>query len=196
MRSILVRCFLRAAQLGLFSSLHPALEKSNVLEALGACRDDSVQPDEWLAALFAPLSIAEGEAVIDRLRLSGRRATLARDTIGLAARERQIGLAAGSRSELFRLLVDFRPGGSGFSGENHTGRNGGWGLNHIFRRVAVCALDSYWESTIGHWYSSGTNGWRNSVPDKRCKTGRNRIQRRRGASSGAGIVGPQSGGSC
>ena len=101
--------FLRAAQLGLFTSLHPALEKSNVLEALGACRDDSVQPDEWLAALFAPLSIAEGEAVIDRLRLSGRRATLARDTIGLAARERQIGLAAGSRSELFRLLVDFDP---------------------------------------------------------------------------------------
>ena len=72
---------LRASQLGLLSGLHSALGKDDGLTALSACREKHVDADEWLAAMFLPLTVSEGESVIERLRLSGRRAGLARDTI-------------------------------------------------------------------------------------------------------------------
>ena len=100
---------LRASQLGLLSGLHPALATDDGLKSLSRCGDEQIDSEEWLAAMFAPLTISDAEGVIDRLRLSGRRAALARDTIlvreaGCKIREESYG-----PSGLYRLLSGYDP---------------------------------------------------------------------------------------
>ena len=102
----------RAAELGVLAGLHPSLGKHGAglrgLVALSCDRElkgERVGPDECLAALFSPLSAVEGEGVIRRLRLSGRRAALSRDTIELRESEPQIRACAGTPSELARMLA-------------------------------------------------------------------------------------------
>ena len=116
---------LRAAGLGLLAGLHPAFGKLFVNDGAGLRRLAESAPtpsassgqaltlprrereqlkDECWVALFSPLAAAEGESVIGRLRLSGRRATLGRDTIGLRESEAQIRAVAGRPSQLARML--------------------------------------------------------------------------------------------
>ena len=108
------RVLLRAADLGLMSGLHPSLAKDDGIRALADGAEVPQDPDEWLAALFSPLTDAEGQELIQRLRLSGPRAALARDTIDL----RNIEGAAGRIGE--------RPYGSILSADrcasSHVGR--------------------------------------------------------------------------
>ncbi len=100
---------LRAAELGLMSGLHPSLAKDGDIRALVDCGEVPQDPDEWLAGLFSPLTSAEGEELIQRLRLSGPRATLARDTIDLRNIEETAGELAERPSELYRILRPFAP---------------------------------------------------------------------------------------
>ena len=98
---------LRASQLGLLAGLHPALAKDEGLRRLPKCHEKATEADEWLAAMFAPLSVSEGEDVVQRLRLFGRKVTLARDTIQVRKAESSIKRASTHPSSLFRLLSDF-----------------------------------------------------------------------------------------
>ena len=100
---------LRASELGLLAGLHPALCNDAGLRALTRHPEGAAEPDEWLAALFWPLAADEGEAVIDRLRLSGRRAAVARDTIELGRIAPQLGSEVQRPSCLFRRLSVFDP---------------------------------------------------------------------------------------
>ena len=100
---------LRASEVGLLPALHPALSKNDGLKAFSDSAGEDFHPDEWLAALFDPLTVDEGESVIGRLRLSGQRAELARDTIALRELEPRIRSASGRPAELFRLLSGFHP---------------------------------------------------------------------------------------
>ena len=96
---------LRASDLGLPAGLHPALANSQGLLSLAACaEEDAPVADEWLGALFRPLSVSEGDAVIRRLRLPGRRAAVARDTIDLRDIEPEVMSASRRPSDLCRLL--------------------------------------------------------------------------------------------
>ena len=106
----------RAVELGLMGGLHPAFGKLSESNKGGMQRLDAlrraggeIEPEDCLAALFSPLSASEAEGVIQRLRLSGRRAALARDTIGLRESEPQIRVSAGCPSELARLLEGREP---------------------------------------------------------------------------------------
>ena len=103
------RVLLRASELGLLSGLHPSLDNDAGIRSLADWREGSHSPDEWLAALFSPLTDAEGRAVIQRLRLSGHRAQVARDTIDIRENEKGIREAAGQPSDLFRILRPFAP---------------------------------------------------------------------------------------
>ncbi len=95
---------LRAADLGLLAGLHPALAGGDGLRRLAAASSEPAQADDWLAALFSPLSASDTESVIQRLRLSGRRAALARDTIEIRDSEQRIRATADRPSELARML--------------------------------------------------------------------------------------------
>ena len=94
----------RAAELGLLTGIHPALGRGQL------AYPGHYTKDECLAALFAPLSAAEAEQVIGRLRLAGPRAALARDTIALRDAEPQIRAIAGRPSTLAALLAGRAPG--------------------------------------------------------------------------------------
>ena len=96
---------LRAVESGLLAGLHPALDDDSGLRRL----TNPAGPDECLAALFCPLNASDTEGVIQRLRLSGRRAALARDTIGLKESEPQVRAAAGQPSGLARILEGREP---------------------------------------------------------------------------------------
>ena len=93
---------LRAVELGLLSGLHPVFGKLG-MDAI-APLPGGVGPDECLAVMFSAFSKADGESVIRRLRLTGRQAAIARDTIRLKESEPQIRAAAVRASELVRLL--------------------------------------------------------------------------------------------
>ncbi len=102
---------MRAAGLGLLAGLHPALGKAEKngeagLQRIKALREDKgdIERDHCWAALFGPLTVLEAEGVIQRLNVGGRRAALARDTIGLRDSERQILRSAEYSSELARML--------------------------------------------------------------------------------------------
>ena len=99
----------RAAELGLLAGLHPALAHAPGLRQLPPDGNRPPTPDNCLAALFAPLSPANAEQVIRRLRLSGRRAALSRDTIALRESEPQIRACANQPSALTRLLAGRDP---------------------------------------------------------------------------------------
>lgn len=99
----------RAAELGLLTGLHPALTHAPALRQLPTASDRPPTPDNCLAALFAPLSPHNAEQVIRRLRLSGRRAALSRDTIALRESEPQIRAGAAQPSNLARLLAGRQP---------------------------------------------------------------------------------------
>ena len=96
---------LRAVELGLLAGLHPALADGSGLRKLS----NAAGPDQCLAALFCPLGPSDTESVIQRFRLSGRRAALARDTIGLKESEPQVRAAARRPSELARILEGREP---------------------------------------------------------------------------------------
>ena len=109
---------LRSAELGLLAGIHPSLGRAGVkygglrrLAALSAESRTSVnsQSDDWLAALFSPLSRLEAESCIQRLRLSGRRAAVARDTIAVREMEPAIKAASRQPSELTRVLSGLDP---------------------------------------------------------------------------------------
>ena len=103
------RVLLRASELGLLSGLHRSLANDAGIRAIAECGDRRHVPDEWLAALFSPLSEADGSAVIQRLRLSGRWAMVARDTIELREKETAVRESAGQPSGLYRILKPFAP---------------------------------------------------------------------------------------
>ena len=105
---------LRAAELGLLAGIHPSLGKASAREAAALRKmavppGESPQADDWLAALFAPLTASEAENVIQRLRLSGRKATLVRDTIAVRESEPKIRAASGRPSELAGILAALEP---------------------------------------------------------------------------------------
>ncbi len=107
---------LRAVELELMGGLHPAFGKLSESNERGMQRLDALRkagyeigPEDCLAALFSTLSASEANRLIQRLRLSGRRAALARDTIGLRESEPQIRGSAGCPSELARLLEGREP---------------------------------------------------------------------------------------
>ncbi len=103
------RVLLRASELGLLSGLHRSLADDAGVRAMAECDDGRLAPDEWLAALFSPLSEADGCAVIQRLRLSGRWAMVARDTIELREKETAVRESAGRPSGLYCILKPFAP---------------------------------------------------------------------------------------
>ena len=94
----------RAAALGLLAGLHPALVKNDGLARLSARPPGDTHSDDWLAALFAPLSVHEADSVIERLRMAGRAAALARDTIVVRDMEPEIRREGCSPSNLVRML--------------------------------------------------------------------------------------------
>ena len=100
---------LRASDLGILAGLHPALENDEGLRGLAAWAGIPPAREEWLVALIAPLNALEGEEVIDRLRLTGRQAVLARDTIEAKWEESSIDLASQRPSDLYRRLSVFDP---------------------------------------------------------------------------------------
>ena len=81
---------LRASELGLLSGLHPSLADDSGIRQMAEWDEGLVGRDECLAALFSPLSEADGTAVIQRLRLSGRWAMVARGTIDLREKEKAV----------------------------------------------------------------------------------------------------------
>ena len=106
----------RASELGLLAGIHPSLAKasSGGLRKLSPLTGESRLPiepeaDDWLAALFSPLTFPEAESVIQGLRLSGRRAVLARDTIAVRESEPEIRAASQRLSELSGLLSGLEP---------------------------------------------------------------------------------------
>ena len=106
---------LRASELGLLAGIHPSFrdngaETENRLRRLSALPAGAARADDWLAALFSPLTAAEGERVMQRIRLSGRRAALARDTIMVREWEPEIRAAAGRPSDLAGMLSALEPG--------------------------------------------------------------------------------------
>ena len=106
----------RAADLGLLAGLHPAFARLSTnaegglqrLEVLRHTREE-VGRDFCLAALFSPLSTPEAEGIIQRLRLSGRRAAFARDTIKLKQFEPQLKHGGMRPSQLARMLEGLEP---------------------------------------------------------------------------------------
>ncbi len=107
---------LRAIELGLMRGLHPSFTKLSTINDTGLSRiaaltdsRDEIRPDIYFAALFSPLDSSEAESVIRRLRLTGRQAALARDTIGLRESEAQIRAAVDRPSELVRALAGVEP---------------------------------------------------------------------------------------
>ena len=100
---------LRASELGLLSGLQQCLANDAGIRGLAKCDGGLHDPDEWLAALFSPLSVAEGGAVIQRLRLHGPWARVARDTIDLREQETAVREFAGRPSDLYRILKPFAP---------------------------------------------------------------------------------------
>ena len=69
----------------------------------------SSRGDYWLAALFRWLSTPEAESVVERLRLTGRQAAIARDTIIVRDSEPDIRVAAGRPSDLAARLSLLEP---------------------------------------------------------------------------------------
>ena len=98
----------RAMELGLLAGIHPALARDDGLRRLASLPGESVGPDDWLAGLFASLSEAEGEGVVERFNLAGSRAAIARDTISLRSLECAV-LGAEKASRLARILDGMRP---------------------------------------------------------------------------------------
>ena len=104
----------RASELGLLAGIHPSLAvgKMKGLDGLGKraasigqpLQPEEWQPEDWLAAMFSQLTAGEGESVVERLRLSGHWAALARDTITIRDMEPTLLTAAGRPSRLVALL--------------------------------------------------------------------------------------------
>ena len=103
------RVLLRASELGLLSGLHPSLADDSGVRRMEEWGEGLVRRDEWLAALFSPLNEPEGNAVIQRLRLSGRWAMVTRDTIVLREKEKAVRESAKRPSDLHRILWPFEP---------------------------------------------------------------------------------------
>ena len=103
------RVLLRASGLGLLSGLHPSLADDSGIRRMAEWDEGLVGRDEWLAALFSPLREADGNAVIRRLRFSGRWAMVARDTIDLREKEMAVRESAKRPSDLYRILRPFEP---------------------------------------------------------------------------------------
>ena len=101
------RVLLRASELGLLAGLHRSLADDSGIRRMAECDEGSMVPEEWLAALISPLSEVGGSEVIGRLRLSGRWAAVARDTIDLREKETAVRDSAGQPSELYRILRPF-----------------------------------------------------------------------------------------
>ena len=100
---------MRAAELGLMAGLHPALANAEGLRKLLSAPQEELGAEDWLAALFAPLTAREAESLIERLRLTGRMAEVARDTIVAKDMQTSI-LQEGTRpSALFRVLAPLEP---------------------------------------------------------------------------------------
>ena len=98
------------------TGLHPAFAKlstvgDSVLGRMVSAEEpgNSVGPGTCFSALFSPLSGADAEGIIQRLRLPGRQAALARDTIELRESEAQIRAASSRPSELARALAGVDP---------------------------------------------------------------------------------------
>ena len=100
---------LRAGELGLLAGLHPALANAEGLQRLSHHAPEEVEEDYWLAALFAPLTTEEGEGLVNRLRMAGRMAAVARDTIAVGIQESEILAAGETPSALFQLLSPLEP---------------------------------------------------------------------------------------
>ena len=103
------RVLLRASELGLLSGLHHSLADDSGIRRMAEWDQGLVDRDEWLAALFGPLNEADGTAVIQRLRLSGRWAMVARDTIDLREKEKAVRESAERPSDLYGILRPFEP---------------------------------------------------------------------------------------
>ena len=103
------RVLLRASELGLLSGLHPSLAHDSGIRQMAEWDNGLVGRDEWLAALFGPLSESDGCSVMRRLRFSGHRAAVARDTIDLREKERAVRESAGRPSDLYRILRPYAP---------------------------------------------------------------------------------------
>ena len=103
---------LRAAELGLMGGIHPSWKKLNLSGPLAYGREwleanhyaPASYPQLCFAALFGQLSSAEAEGVINRLRISGRCAATARDTIALRDSEPEIRAVSERPAQLARLL--------------------------------------------------------------------------------------------
>ena len=105
---------LRAAELGLLAGIHPHLRTVSATEGdglgkLAVLLGESACADDWLAALFSPLTASEAEEVVQRLRLSGRRAALGRDTIVVRELEPRIRAGSLRASELVGMLSSLEP---------------------------------------------------------------------------------------
>ena len=190
---------LRAAELGLLAGLHPALAASEGLRRLVARINESEQPagpDDWLASLFCPLSAVETDGLIRRLRLTGRRAALARDTIELKESEPQVRATAG------RAL------GTGPDAVG-PGADGGLGLGQAHRRSSRgrCPAPVCWRAAVreaqpvrrgaaGHGCAGGAGGRRNTGPAARRTAGRLGERRGRRTIPGAGAAVRWPGGLC
>ena len=107
----------RSAELGLLAGIHPALGKFEGKTSPGARRategpdaeSGASRGDYWLAALSRSMSAPELESTIERLRLTGRQAAIARDTIVLRDSEPDIRAAAERPSELAAGLSTLEP---------------------------------------------------------------------------------------
>ena len=100
---------MRAAELGLMAGLHPALANAEGLRKLLLAPRGDLQAEDWIAALFAPLTAREAESLIERLRLTGRMAAIARDTIVAKDMEPGILEEGGKPSALVGMLAPLEP---------------------------------------------------------------------------------------
>ena len=185
------RVLLRASGLGLLSGLHSSLADDSGIRQMAKCHEGPVGRDEWLAALFSPLSQADGSAVIGRLRLSGRWAMVARDTIDLREKEEAVRESSGRPSGLYRILRPFSPQAIAARAK----LTGDPSVRHALQRY----LDELrfirpWPERrrpVGDGSAPGTHYWRDTCPPALRETGRRVVGYDRRAGTGSGVADPQ-----
>ncbi len=96
----------RADSLGVLAAIHPALAGAGVaaLEATAGVDERTYGPGVVLGLLVRSLSLSDGNAVIQRLRLRRGWASLVRAAIALRERLPEVAAAAGSASRLYDCL--------------------------------------------------------------------------------------------
>ena len=98
---------LRAEQLGVMAAIHPSLSRSGqvVQGAVGSIEKRGLDEQAYVGLLAYPLTPAEGEQIIVRLRMPPRWAAVVRDTIALKGNMSWLSDARLSPAQLYEALA-------------------------------------------------------------------------------------------